>query len=94
MSSSRMPRVWVLADTVNEARAGLTARDIPYAASLPWSGRVKVVTRRSERRTRGARAVRGDRVLQLPGAHQSTVEAFELVLVAGNVTYADLEILS
>lgn len=87
-------RTWVLAGTVPEAVQGCAHRDIAHVNGFPWGGRVRVLTHRSESKIRGSRVNRGDRILQLPGTHQSTVEAFEVALVAGGLTYADLEILS
>lgn len=87
-------RTWVLAGTVPEATQGCEHRDIAHVQGFPWGGRVRVVTHRSESKIRGSVVNKGDRLLQLPGVHQSTVAAFEVALVAAGLTYADLEILS
>jgi hypothetical protein len=87
-------RTWVLAGTVTEAHKACDDRDIAHVNGFPWGGRVRVLTKRSEANIRGSFVSKGDRILQLPGAAQSTVAAFEVALVAGGLTYADLEILA
>lgn len=89
----RAPRTWVLAGTLTEAEQGCAHRSIAYVQGMPIGTRVCAVTSRSEDRMRGVSVRTGDKLLQLPGTHQSTIAAFETAMTPTGVTYADLEIL-
>ncbi|KQY58343.1 hypothetical protein ASD11_01360 [Aeromicrobium sp. Root495] len=89
---TRIPRTWVLAGSMSEARHELKARDIEHRRSLR-TGAVRAFTPLSGRSVLNAKIQAGDWFLQLPGAPESTIALFEKALVAQGLTYASLEIL-